>query len=166
MGDHRRTSSVTAMLNHLDWPSLEERRYHSRLQMMYKIRNNLVDIPWRSYLTELSTSTRGHSSRFTIPHTNSSAYASSYSLPRTIRDWNNLTFDPAACIPIPRRFQICGEGSSSEVTSSPGFYSHLYILHLISISCCLETTYAYNAVRLSSTIWRQHCYRRRRSLFF
>ena len=25
MGDHRRTSSVTAMLNHLDWPSLEER---------------------------------------------------------------------------------------------------------------------------------------------
>ena len=95
MGDHRRTSSVTAMLNHLDWPSLEERRYHSRLQMMYKIRNNLVDIPWRSYLTELSTSTRGHSSRFTIPHTNSSVYASSY-FPRTIRDWNNLTFDPAA----------------------------------------------------------------------
>ena len=53
MGDHRRTSSVTAMLNHLDWPCLEEHRYHSRLQMMYKIRNNLVDIPWRSYLSYL-----------------------------------------------------------------------------------------------------------------
>ena len=34
-----------------------------------------------------------------------------------------------------------------------------------SIFCCLETTYAYNAVRLSSTIWRQHCYRRRRFPF-
>ena len=32
----------------------------------------------------------------------------------------------SCCIPIPRRFQICGEGSSAEVTASPGFYLHLY----------------------------------------
>ncbi|XP_038045149.1 uncharacterized protein LOC119719722 [Patiria miniata] len=72
MGDYRRTSSVTSMLEHLDWPSLQERRHQNRLQMMYKIRYNLVDIPWNNYLTQLSTSTRGHSSRFTIPHTRSS----------------------------------------------------------------------------------------------
>ena len=53
MGDYSRTSSVTTMLKHLDWPTLEERRQHSRLHMMYKIRYNLVDIPWRSYLTQL-----------------------------------------------------------------------------------------------------------------
>jgi hypothetical protein len=95
MGDYRRTSSVTSMLEHLDWPSLQERRYQNRLQMMYKLRYNLVDIPWSSYLTHLSTRTRGHSSRFTIPHACSTAYASSY-FPRTIRDWNNLPVDPAA----------------------------------------------------------------------
>lgn len=95
MGDYRRTSSVSAMLEHLDWPSLQERRYHNRLLMMYKIRYNLVDIPWRNHLTPLSTPTRGHSSRFAIPRTSSSAYASSF-YPRTIRDWNILPVDPAA----------------------------------------------------------------------
>jgi hypothetical protein len=63
--------------------------------MMYKIRFNLVDIPWNTLLTHSTTSTRGHGSRFTIPHTSSSVYASSF-FPRTIRDWNNLPVDPAA----------------------------------------------------------------------
>ena len=40
-----RTSSVTSMLNKLNLPSLEERRFHSKSIMMYKILNNLIDIP-------------------------------------------------------------------------------------------------------------------------
>ena len=44
MGDFERSSSVTAMLNHLKWPSLQERRFQNRLLMMYKIRHHLVDI--------------------------------------------------------------------------------------------------------------------------
>ena len=95
MGDFERSSSVTAMLDHLKWPSLQERRFQSRLLLMYKIRHHLVDIHWQSYLTQLSTSTRGHSSRFTIPHSSTTVYASSF-FPRTIRDWNNLPVDPAA----------------------------------------------------------------------
>ena len=95
MGDFRRTSCVTSMLDQLGLSSLPERRHQARLQMMFKIRYNLVDIPWSSYLTPLSTSTRGHSSRFTISHTRIATYASSY-FPRTIRDWNQLTVDPAA----------------------------------------------------------------------
>ena len=94
MGDFERSSSVTAMLNHLKWPSLQERRFQNRLLMMYKIRHHLVDIHWQTYLTQLSTSTRGHNSRFTIPHSSTTVYARSF-FPRTIRDWNNLPVDPA-----------------------------------------------------------------------
>ena len=54
MGDFDRTSSVTAMLKDLHWPSLQDRRLQNRLIMLYKIRFGLVDIPWNSYLTQLS----------------------------------------------------------------------------------------------------------------
>ncbi|XP_072027820.1 uncharacterized protein [Amphiura filiformis] len=86
-------SSVTSVLRHLNWTSLQDRRLVSRLLMMFKIRFDLVDIPWNHYLTLHSSSTRGHSSRFMQPHTNSSVFANSY-FPRTIRDWNNLPVDP------------------------------------------------------------------------
>ncbi|XP_072033110.1 uncharacterized protein [Amphiura filiformis] len=94
IGDYNRTSSVSAMLQKLNWSSLQNRRMNSRLIMMYKIRYNLVDISWDHYLTHLSSSTRGHSSRFFIPQTSSTVYTNSF-FPRTIRDWNNLPEDPA-----------------------------------------------------------------------
>ena len=43
--DYVRTSSVTSMLNKLNLPSLEERRFRSKSILMYKILNNLIDIP-------------------------------------------------------------------------------------------------------------------------
>jgi len=46
---HRRQAtdfdSVTNMVTHLKWPSLERRRKLSTLTMLYKMRNNLVEIP-------------------------------------------------------------------------------------------------------------------------
>ncbi len=33
---YHNTSSVTDMINQLEWPSLQERRQHSRLLMLYK----------------------------------------------------------------------------------------------------------------------------------
>ena len=38
-------SSVTSMLDHLEWESLEARRTKCQLTMMFKIINDLVDIP-------------------------------------------------------------------------------------------------------------------------
>jgi hypothetical protein len=93
-GIYNRTSSVSAMLNELDWPSLESRRLQSRLAMLYRIRFNLVDIDWREHLTESSSITRGHGSRFMVPFGRTQVYASSF-FPRTSRDWNNLEVDPA-----------------------------------------------------------------------
>ena len=99
VGDYQRTSSVSDMIYTLNWPSLQDRRVQSRLVMLYKIRFNLVDINWNDYLTTHSSATRGHSSRFFIPHTSSSAYARSF-FPRTIREWNNLPVDPAAYVSL------------------------------------------------------------------
>ena len=95
VGDYQRTSNVSDMISSLNWPSLQDRRLNSRLVMLYNIYYNLVDIDWKKYLTLHSSTTRGHSSRFFIPHTSSSAYTSLF-FPRTIRNWNNLPVDPAA----------------------------------------------------------------------
>ncbi len=89
-----RHASVTSMLRDLQWPSLQSRRQQSRLSMLYRIRYNLVDINWRQYLTESTSSTRGHNSRFQIPHCSSQTFISSF-FHRTTREWNQLQKDPA-----------------------------------------------------------------------
>ena len=44
-GDYQRTSSVTAMLQQLQWQTLQSRRAYAQTVMMYRIVYNLVDIP-------------------------------------------------------------------------------------------------------------------------
>ena len=93
-GDYNRTSSVSAMLGQLQRQSLASRRLQNRLVMLYRIRYDLVDIDWQQHLTESTSSTRGHGSRFKTPLSTSQVYASSF-FPRTAKDWNNLPEDPA-----------------------------------------------------------------------
>ena len=89
-GDFRRTSSVTAMMQQLNWTPLEVRRNNARVVMMYRIVYDLVDIPPAPYLQQTSLySTRGHSIRFLVPYTRTSVYRNSY-FPQAIRLWNSL----------------------------------------------------------------------------
>jgi hypothetical protein len=89
-GDCRRTSSVTAMLQQLNWTPLEIRRNNARLVMMYRIVYELVDIPSAPHLQKSSLyGTRGHSIKFLVPHSRTSVYRNSY-FPQAIRLWNNL----------------------------------------------------------------------------
>ena len=92
-GNHDYTSSIFAMLRDLEWPTLEQRRHHSRLTMLYKIYNRLVDTDFTSQFTLTQSSTRGRASRFLQPQCSCAAYSNSF-LPRTIRDWNALATDP------------------------------------------------------------------------
>ena len=56
---YHNTSSVSDMLHHLNWPSLEQRRNLSRLSIFYKITHNLVAINPNLYLIpQTSTHTR------------------------------------------------------------------------------------------------------------
>ena len=57
---YRNTSSVTSMLDHLQWEPLDSRRIKHRLAMMFKILHGLINIPTDKYLTPASTRMRSH----------------------------------------------------------------------------------------------------------
>jgi hypothetical protein len=84
-------ASVTGMLDMLGWKTLEERRVESRLTMMYKISNNLVDFNTDQYLKlHPESRTRGsHPLKHQIPKATKDVFKYSY-FPRTIREWNKL----------------------------------------------------------------------------
>ena len=78
----------SSMLTHLEWDSLEQRRYKSRVTMMYKIVNSLVAIP-TTKLVPTAGRTRGHSLKFHRIKTQRNYHLSSF-FPSTIRLWNSL----------------------------------------------------------------------------
>ena len=87
---YRNTSSVTSMLDHLDWESLEARRAKTQLTMLFKIIHGLVDIRAEDYLVPASTRTRSqHSLKFLQIPVSSDYYKFSF-FPRTICRWNSL----------------------------------------------------------------------------
>ena len=88
MNDFSQFSSVTSMLNHLSWPTLEQRRNYFKLLMLFKLIHGLVAIPSIT-LIPMASRTRGHSHRYYIPPVRTETYLHSF-LPSAIKLWNNL----------------------------------------------------------------------------
>ncbi|KAK7087818.1 hypothetical protein V1264_021822 [Littorina saxatilis] len=89
---HRKTSSVDAMLEHLQWPTLQDRRRRARLITMYKFSNGLLSINTRNTPTPNPTakSTRLlHDAAYQLPLCRTTYRQKSF-FPRTIVDWNAL----------------------------------------------------------------------------
>jgi len=86
--DFRRTSSVTRMLNNLQWPTSETRRHHVKVLMLYKILNNIITVP-HDHLTRSALPTRGHDYRFIQLTERKNTYVNSF-FPSTVRLWNTL----------------------------------------------------------------------------
>ena len=79
-------ASVTAMLQHLHLPTLQQRSEHFKIIMLYKITHQLANIPTATYITVIP------STRTTQHHI--LAYActrvlKTYVFPSTINIWNN-----------------------------------------------------------------------------
>ena len=88
-GIYERYASVSDMLQHLQWDTLENRRNNFRAIAMYKIHNNLVDINSGDLLQPASTITRGHP--LTFKHLQAHVDAFKYSFyPSAIKIWNSL----------------------------------------------------------------------------
>ena len=88
---YHNTSSVTSMIEHLGWESLESRRIKAQLTLFFKVTNDLVDIPASKYLTPYKAATRAtHSTRFRLPSISTNYYKFSF-FPRTIPVWNKLS---------------------------------------------------------------------------
>ena len=82
--DYGWSSSVTVMLNNLNWPTLSLRRKISKLQIFYKA----IQIP--DYFLHTTRFTQNyHSLHYVIPSSNSDSYKFSF-FPSAIRAWNNL----------------------------------------------------------------------------
>ena len=86
---YNQTSSVTAMLFRLGWPSLEQHREIAKTTMMYKILHNMVAVPFDKYRAPITTYTRGHSQRFHQVAAHVNVYLCSF-FPSTIKLWNSL----------------------------------------------------------------------------
>ena len=87
------TSSVSSMLDHLQWESLKSRRTKIQLTLFFKVVHNIIDIPADKYLIPSTTRTRyAHSKKFRLFSPSIDSFK--YSLfPRTEPLWNSL---PAA----------------------------------------------------------------------
>ena len=86
---YNQTSSVTAMLFRLGWPSLEQCCEIAKTTMIYKILNNMVAVPFDKYRAPITTYTRGHLQRFHQVAAHVNAYLCSF-FPSTIKLWNSL----------------------------------------------------------------------------
>ncbi len=84
--DYSSYSSVTSMLNELEWLSLEERRRVARLVLSYKITNDVVGVPSSDFLTWSDSRTRN--SKLTYKHYSAKTeqYRHSY-FPRSVPEW-------------------------------------------------------------------------------
>ena len=87
MSDYRSTSSVTSMLNQLQWSTLQERRAQAKAVMMYRVVYQLIDIPL--YILVPIISPRGNNITFLVPYARTLMYQKSF-FPDTIRIWNSL----------------------------------------------------------------------------
>ena len=87
--DYSRTNSVSSMMQDLGWEELQTRCQQNKGVMMYRIVNNLIDIPTDQYLTAAGVSIRSHQHRFLVRCCSVNAYKVSL-FPSTIRPWNAL----------------------------------------------------------------------------
>ena len=88
------TSSVTEMLQRLNWKPLVHCRNQLKAITIFKIIHNLIDIPANTHLIPLSSdhNTRGHQRRFKQPITRINSYLHSF-FPSAIKIWNSLSDD-------------------------------------------------------------------------
>jgi hypothetical protein len=97
-GRFHNTSSVTltSVLDHLDWDSLETRRNIAKVTMLYEIIHNLVPINPDFYISS-QTSLKRHSHRLRYkPFSTSTDYFKFIFFPHTVVLWNALPPDVAS----------------------------------------------------------------------
>ena len=91
--DYSYNSSVTEMLQRLNWPNLSSCRDRLKAIAMFKIIHNLTDIPLTHFTPVTSTyHLRGHSMKFQKPAARIDSYLHLF-FPSAIKIWNALPGD-------------------------------------------------------------------------
>ena len=93
--NYNREASVTTMIKHLHWRSLQQRRTDIRLVMFYKTLHGIIALDLFPQLIPLVRPSRHmHSEAFQLPVITKQFIQYSF-LPRTITNWNNLPANAA-----------------------------------------------------------------------
>ena len=118
--DYDYSSSISSILNQLNWPSLAIRRQVSRLVMFYKIVHRYVALDVPNEIVLFNAITRGHNMKYRTPFCRVDVYKNSF-YPVMIRLWNTLPED------------IIYSNSLRQFRTSANFYltnqSNLPIIH-------------------------------------
>jgi hypothetical protein len=69
-GNYNTTSSVTTMLNHLKWDTLQQHCLRTKEIMMYRIINGLVAVEPLPFMHHLGAATRGQQQKYSTIHQN------------------------------------------------------------------------------------------------
>jgi len=119
-------SSVSDMIQQLDWPPLEHRRENARLSMMYKMTHGLVNVQNKDKIVANQRQSRNNNSMsYQIPTSRTDVRKKSF-YPRTIRDWNTL-YLPALCL-----LRVLGPSRlyyRKQITLSVFKYHCIYVKH-------------------------------------
>ena len=93
VNDYSRTTSVTEILNNLQWTSLKDRRTISRLSILHKARLGLIALPVDDLLQPVRRPSRhSHSNSYQIIRANKDCYKYSFIL-QTLIDWKQLPYN-------------------------------------------------------------------------
>ena len=88
--DYNYQSSISTMLEQLNWLPLAKRRKQQRLNIFYQITHDMTGLFLPDYYHFATTHTRQHHPfHLMIPSTSTTAYMTSFFL-KTIREWNAL----------------------------------------------------------------------------
>ena len=85
-----RYTPVTPLLHQLNWTPLRDRRACTKVTILYKALNNLIEIPTQNLSYTADTTRQAHN--LFIPFANSDTYKHSF-YPSTIRLWNMIPTD-------------------------------------------------------------------------
>ena len=90
---HHNTSSVSEMLNTMNWQTLQERRLRTRLIMFHKVINENIAITTQNILLQNQSTTRSsRKDSYRQIQCNKDSYKFSFFC-QTIKDWNKLSPD-------------------------------------------------------------------------
>ena len=90
--NHNTTSSVTTMIDRLEWENLQQRRIKAKAIMIYRVVHPLVAIDLPPKFSQTGAATMGHKHWYRIPFCRTNVYKESF-FPSTIRIWNQLPED-------------------------------------------------------------------------
>ena len=100
LGRFHNQSSVTDMLQQLEWETLEDRRRKARLTMFFKILMCMVAVPLPPIVTRPPRPRPGYPHHFLIPFCRTEAYKLSF-FPHTLTQWNDLPVSIASQTRLP-----------------------------------------------------------------